>query len=133
MLLKEFDEKQRKLFIQIANQVVMADGVLHENEKKMIEEYRREMLIEDYSIPEEKVDIKALVSKMGLSERKKRILMFELIGLALCDENYNYQEKEYIENIRIVLNMSEDEMSRVGKFANETIDLYLRLNDYLNE
>ena len=87
MFLEKLSEKEKDIFIELAVCISQADGILSNEEKKLFEDYGREMsktLDIDFS---KERDIDAILSECsGISVYNQKIIFFEILGLALCDE-----------------------------------------------
>ena len=122
MYLALLNENEKVEFLELAYNLATIDGDYSEAEKNMIAGYCQELQIE--------FDEKAMVNPMdelikkiaqNSNEKTKKIIIFELIGLAMADENYDNDERKIIANM-------ENEFGVPGNFANTCENI---LNEYI--
>ncbi len=130
MYLSLLNEEEKKLFCGLAYNIVMADGIFQDKERKLLESYEMELgfpveldkIDEDFDIILDKLDEEA-------TQRSKKIIVFECIGLAVIDSEYAQQEREMIHKIILRFNID-------GSFERECESIlydYLKLQNRLNE
>lgn len=114
MFLKEFNKEEAKAFINLVNQFANVDDNLVKEEEKLIKEYKKELNIEeDYDLVLAYDDVISILRRS--SERIKKIVYFELVGLALIDGNYEDIEVDFLDKIAIDLDINR---SMKIEFAN---------------
>lgn len=114
MFLKEFNKEESKAFINLVNQFANVDDNLVKEEEKLIKEYKKELNIEeDYDLVLAYDDVISILRRS--SERIKKIVYFELVGLALIDGNYEDIEVDFLDKIAIDLDINR---SMKIEFAN---------------
>lgn len=114
MFLKEFNKEEAKAFINLVNQFANVDDNFVKEEEKLIKEYKNELNIEeDYNLVLAYDDVISILRRS--SERIKKIVYFELVGLALIDGNYEDIEVDFLDKIAIDLDINR---SMKIEFAN---------------
>lgn len=114
MFLKEFNKEEAKAFINLVNQFANVDDNFVKEEEKLINEYKNELNIEeDYDLVLAYDDVISILRRS--SERIKKIVYFELVGLALIDGNYEDIEVDFLDKIAIDLDINR---SMKIEFAN---------------
>ena len=114
MFLKEFNKEEAKAFINLVNQFANVDDNFAKEEEKLIKEYKNELNIEeDYDLVLAYDDVISILRRS--SERIKKIVYFELVGLALIDGNYEDIEVDFLDKIAIDLDINR---SMKIEFAN---------------
>ncbi|OPF50502.1 hypothetical protein BH721_11085 [Clostridium baratii] len=114
MFLKEFNKEEAKAFINLVNQFANVDDNFVKEEEKLIKEYKKELNIEeDYDLVLAYDDVISILRRS--SERIKKIVYFELVGLALIDGNYEDIEVDFLDKIAIDLDINR---SMKIEFAN---------------
>ncbi len=95
-------EKQKYYFLGLACSVAAIDGDFSTIEEELIKQYCREMQI-SYNSDELKTaanDVSNSIFEITEWDiTAKKIIIFELIGLALSDNRYDYSEKNFINMI----------------------------------
>lgn len=105
MFLKEFNKEEAKAFINLVNQFANVDDNFAKEEEKLIKEYKNELNIEeDYDLVLGYDDVISILRRS--SERIKKIVYFELVGLALIDGNYEDIEVDFLDKIAIDLDIN---------------------------
>lgn len=129
MYLSMLNEKQKENFLELAYQMAFIDNSLDEKEKIMLESYCNEMQI---SVPEVicggSIDEIIESMKKECTEVEKKIVLFEILGLALLDGNYDEGEKKLVEDISKEFGMEEGFLQEVEKTLMEYIELQDRMN-----
>ncbi|MCR5543551.1 MAG: hypothetical protein K6F55_05325 [Eubacterium sp.] len=133
MFLRELNNTQKNGFWKLANKLVFIDGKIEKSEKRMLEEYNFELGLAELEIKDYPDDVEKILSDMELDKRLKKIVMFELIGLAFSDDYYDQSEKELLIDIQNKIGLSETDVTELGKFVNEVLALYSKIGDFINE
>ena len=98
MFLNELKQDEAIAFLELVNQVANVDEVFAKEEKELIEDYKEELKLPDYEVQNMSYeDIMKVLSKATV--RTKRIVYFEVLGLALIDGDYEAREVELLEKI----------------------------------
>lgn len=129
MYLPLFSEEQKKLFLELAFHMVMADGVFSDEERNVIDCYYSETKckpLDEKSIRELNTVFNDMKSKLG--DREKKIVIFEMLGLALADGDYAEEEKKIIEDLLKHLNISHDFVDKCKAVLGEYFDLQNKIN-----
>lgn len=105
MFLNELKRDEAIAFLELVNQMANVDEVFAKEEKELIEDYKEELkLPKDYEMKNISYeDIMKVLSKATI--RNKRIIYFEILGLALIDGDYEAREIELLEKIEKDLNI----------------------------
>lgn len=124
MYLANLCDESKKLFLDMAYKMVFVDGEYSDSEKVMMNAYCYEMTIAADEI-NENISIEELVHKMNsvCLEQEKKVIVFELIGLAMADSNYDAKERELIEQLRCEFGLKQEFCTECEKM----IDAYLKL------
>lgn len=105
MFLKEFNKEEAKAFINLVNQFANIDDNFVKEEEKLIKEYKNELnLEEDYELILAYDEVISILRRS--SEIIKKIVYFELVGLALIDGNYEDIEVDFLDKIAIDLDIN---------------------------
>ncbi|WP_297634629.1 hypothetical protein [uncultured Clostridium sp.] len=111
MFLKELNNDEKRAFANLIYKLAEIDKKLAKNEKKLIKEYLKELEIKEDGFS--KLSYNEIMFVLTKStDRKKKIIYFELLGLALVDGNYEEKEIDYLDKVA-----SELGLTRVNKIA----------------
>lgn len=124
MLLGNLNERQKQLFKDISIFVAYANGSFDEEEKNTVAAYCSEMDI-PYSEDTTTDNIDEAMSEIVdiSTEVEKRIIAFELIGLAYADGVYHEEERECIEKFSAKAGISATDLEKIDKLVEKVIDV----------
>lgn len=125
MLLGQLSEKNKKLFLQLEMILANIDGSFSKSEKELIERHCKEMGIDsaDYSAD---VSLDETVKNIyeNISIKEKKIILIELITLAVIDGVYDDKEKALVDSLRKMLGIPEE----VGVQALELVQRLVKVS-----
>lgn len=128
MFLSLLNSKQKRMFLSLAYDLAMSDGDFCDDEIKLVESYFVEMNLE---MPLEDADtnIEHVLHEFDKisSPKEKRIIIFELTGLAMSDNNYDAGERKIIKDAIKFFNLPHD----FGDYCEEKINEYFKLQNEL--
>jgi hypothetical protein len=104
MFLHELNKEESIAFINLVKEFANVDEIFANEEKNLIDDYIKELSLEEcnvYKLTLEEIE-KAL---RGSSDRVKKIIYFELVGLALVDGEYEHKEKVFLNNLAYSFNI----------------------------
>ncbi len=129
MYLSLIPAEAKHSFLSLSYLIAAADGVFEQSEQELIESYCDEMFVfptpEDQNASLEQV-LQSLCSVCD--EAEKRIVLFEALGLALCDNDYNKKEQEIIQKTANALGLSDDFCRQCESILKEYFSLQHRIN-----
>lgn len=117
-------------FLDLALILTSADGVITDEEKTMIIEYCNEMNISlNNDVPP--LPLNQLLDDISekSDKRQKKIILFELTGLALSDSDYDISEKKIIELAAVYFDLD----SSFLKSCEDVIKKYNILQNKIND
>lgn len=104
MFLHELNKEESIAFINLVKEFANIDEIFANEEKKLIDDYIKELSLEEcnvYKLTLEEIE-KTLRDS---SDRVKKIIYFELVGLALVDGEYEHKEKVFLNNLAYSFNI----------------------------
>lgn len=97
MYLALLNEREKEMFLGVAYNLATADGNYSDEEKAVIDGYCQEMQFEfDEKKMVKETDILLDMISSDVSMKIKKIIVFELIGLAMADGSYDTDERKLI-------------------------------------
>ena len=129
MYLVRLNKEQKNLFLELAHCLASIDGNFSDTERVMIMAYCNEMQIEfNPGIKVRAINeiIDLLAKECGELERK--IIIFEAIGLAMIDSNYDELERKLITSIIDAFEFEYD----FGKECEALLSDYIELQNRIN-
>ena len=132
MLLDELTLEEKKAFWNIANVLASADGRALE-EESILEQYNEEMGT-DFEYPDaSQIDIKnELESIKASSAKNRKIVYFELYGVAYADTSFDDREKKILDEVCLALSITDDVRETLESCVKTIFDTYRKLGDVFN-
>lgn len=132
MLLDELSIEEKKAFWNIANVLASVDGRVME-EESILNQYNGEMGVNFAFIDASLVDIdKEIESISSSSLRSRKIVYFELFGVAYADTEFDDKEKAILDKVSHGLGISDDIREVLEKSVATIYDTYRKLGEVLD-
>lgn len=130
MYLGLINDKCKSLFLGLAQKLVKADHVVDAAEKEMIDQYAFEMGI-DVVVPHK--DFYSLLDDINqlASDQEKRIIVFELMGLAVADNVYAPEEQKMMSLVAQRFLISSEEMTRLAEMIKQYYEFVKNTHDFI--
>ena len=123
MFLNELTKNEGIAFMQLVKGLANSDEVFAKEEKKLYADYLEELNINESEIPE--INLNTIYENLkSSSERRKNIIYFELIGLALIDGEYDVKEVTYLEEIGEKLEIKRNKRISFANYFYNFVDVY---------
>jgi len=131
MYLNLLKDEEKKLFLELAYDLSASDGDFEEEETAMITTYCAEMGI-SFDITEKRTADSVINQINEISDIKsKRIIVFELIGLALCDDRYDENEKDMIYELAERISIEKSVVVEFETMISEYIKIQSQMNNLI--
>ncbi len=129
MFLSMLNNSQKQLFLGLAYNVAAIDGDYSKIEEDMMQSYCHEMQVE-FELDKINLEIESIRNEINAEcgMRAKKIIIFEVIGLAMSDNNYDTSERELIQSTMDVFGIPKDFDKACESTLNEYIEFQNRLN-----
>lgn len=130
MYLDLLSRKEKELFLELAYHISMIDGVYAEEEQKTMQVYYNETGINDFALDKNR-SIDTIISEMTniCDIKTKKIIIFESIGLAMCDGSYDDNEKTFLSDLTQKIGLTLDYNNQCELFIKEYVDLQNKINN----
>lgn len=129
MFLSSLLGSQKEIFMCLAHNVVVSDGVLSTAEEIMMEQMRREMNVEPTFEPEY-VDIKG-IEEIFDSKRSRGVTLISLIRLGYADGAFEIEEQCFLKELSKQFAISEHEFGLIDNWVKRLISLEREANVFL--
>lgn len=123
MFLNELNKTEAGAFINLVSQFANIDNEFAKEEKQVIHDYLNELSLNKDDVEELSLD-NILATLKTSNDRVKRIIYFELVGLALVDGEYEDHEVDFLDNIASELNISRSQKIAIANFFYNFTDIY---------
>ena len=120
----KLSDSNKKYYLNLSLYLAKSDGMFSDVEKKLIDTQCAEMGIDNNGYKEE-LDFEELCQKLRTSttNNEKKIIFIELISLAFVDEEFADEEKEFVEQVKKMLEIPDE-------VANQAIDIISNIVKY---
>lgn len=121
MFLNELNQNEGIAFMKLVEELSNVDNAFAKEEKELYNDYLEELGIKEDEIKKSNLDYASLKNS---SERKRNIVYFELVGLALIDGEYDEKEVEFLEKIGSELNIKRNKKIAFANYFFNFLDVY---------
>ena len=136
MYLMNLSEKVKKAFLELAYLVAVSDNDYSDDEKLIMEAYKKELQIEyDLNDLEGNIDPDAVVQVLcaDANEAEKKIIVFEITGLAMTDNQYDDEERKMIKQMNAAFKLDDDYPPKCEALINKYIELQSQIDAFVTE
>lgn len=129
MYLSTLTNEEKVLFLGLAFDLASSDGDYSAEEQAIVQGYCYEMQIEfdENTMIKPSDEIIQEISRIS-SQRTKKIIVFEAIGLAMADNNYDDNERSIISGMEKSFGLDE----KYGIACEKAISEYILLQNSIN-
>lgn len=130
MYLALLNDEQKELYINLAINLASVDGNFSQEEKAVIEAYCYEMGI-TYDFSKEIKEVEDVIEKLNEISgiREKRIIVFETIGLAMADRDFQNSERAVIVTLIKKFGLEEIYIEECENILEKYIEFQREIND----
>lgn len=133
MFLANLTEKQKPAFLSLAYALILADGILSDDEISMVEQYKLEMALTiNLEELQGETEQAVCVFKTASMTVKKKVI-FELIALAYADNDYAIEENHLLSEIVESFGMDSSFLDECRMYVEKLTDLYKRIGELMSE
>lgn len=132
MYLSELSSKQKELFLDICVSLSKTDNNFAEEEKRVIQSLCEEMnIVPKYET--EKASAESLCEISAIStEREKRIIFIELLGIVMADKKIATEEESFMYYVLDIFKINRSELKVAVDLVNELYDVYEKFANFLD-
>ncbi len=133
MFLAKLNKEEGENFLELCFHLANVDGEYHQYEKNLLHLYAEEMRLYNYCL-KKKADKDTLIKYFSSkSEETRKIVYFELTGMAFIDGKYEKNEIHLLKEIQQAFNISDELSENIKKMLYEDLIPWLKLTDELNK
>ncbi|MDO4952260.1 MAG: hypothetical protein Q4E34_00355 [Synergistaceae bacterium] len=128
MFLQQLNETQKRQFLTFAMHIASIDNDFSSDEEAMLVLYCNEMNIpyNRQQIAEfNQIKIQEFKSNSSIKERK--IFILELVGLAMCDNNFDTKEREFLETLAVAFDVPISFISECEDCINKYLEIQSKM------
>ena len=133
MLLDELTMEEKKAFWNIANVLASVDGRVME-EVSILNQYNEEMGVNFAFIDASLVDVKKEIESIKSSSlRSRKIVYFELFGVAYADTEFDDKEKAVLDEVSAGLDITDGDREVLEQSVKTIYDTYRKIGEVLDK
>lgn len=123
MFLNELNTNEGIAFMQLVKGLANIDSTFAKEEKALYSDYLNELNLKEDEVKETDLNL-VYESLKNYSERKRNIIYFELVGLALIDGEYDENEVDFLEKVGKELNIERNRKIAFANYFYNFVDVY---------
>ncbi len=132
MFLNVLSDDEKKAFLELAFKLANSDSDYSESEVALVNQYRKEMSLTREMYEIRGVDCDHCLKVLSKSTQNvKNIIYFELLALAMCDENLDKKEIELLDEIKKSFGIDEIKAFKIAELIKTLTDTYKEINGLL--
>ena len=132
MFLRNLKSDQKPLFLGLAYQAALANGVVEAAEKRLIKALSEELGIreDDYS----ELSSDEICHRLSeISTRKELMeISFEILGIVMSDDCYDEDEKEFVGKMSSIFGVSRELLNQMEESIKEYQRIYQKIESLIN-
>lgn len=132
MLLKQLSEESKHTFLKLETFLANVDGKFDKSEEKIIRMHCSEMGLEP--IPyDENMTLEKIVKNVNteMTVREKKIILIELLAVAVIDGVYDDTEKEFVGALRKLLQIPEEVVQQAYDMVKKLTDASTSIENFV--
>ena len=136
MYLMKLSENAKKSFLELAYLVAAVDNDFSDEEKIVMEAYKKELQIDyDLDAMDGNINLETVIRILcqDANEAEKKIIVFEIIGLAMTDNLYDDEEKKTVKMLNEAFQLDETYPSSCESLINQYIELQTQIDALVTE
>ena len=131
MYLNELNKEQKNRFLDLGISLATADSDFSDTEKNTIHLLCDEMRITDRYTAEASPEEAIHFFVDETCSRIQRIVVFELLGIAMADSVYETREHEMVLKVADAFSISEDEIYEIREAITQLYRLYAKFSRFV--
>ena len=123
MYLSILNDNSKEYFLELAYFISLSDGKLSLEEKALLKKYKMECQIPKYKF--KGITYDAIENHfVNKSTTIKKVVIFELIGLAYVDGHYSISERDIIEKLNVSFSLNDNTLKNFENQITELNNIY---------
>lgn len=127
MFLNSLSKKQKNLFMDLAIKAAEANGVVELAEKNMLKAYGMEMEITPFYSSDCEIEMVLQEMKDVSTESELKIVLFEILGILISDEDFDNSEKEFLNKVRTSFDISQEKCDEMLRLLYDYSSVYQKI------
>lgn len=132
MYLDYLNDEEKNIFLDLGIMLAAADAEFDDKEKKALDLLCDEMkIIPRYSAKKSIEECIAYINANS-SKRNKKIILFELTGIAYADQNFAKEESDLIKNVVEAIGLTKEDNTYIVEAVAKLYKEYSTIISFLN-
>ena len=127
MFLNSLSKKQKNLFMDLAIKAAEANGGVELAEKNMLKAYGMEMEITPFYSSDCEIEMVLQEMKDVSTESELKIVLFEILGILISDEDFDNSEKEFLNKVRTSFDISQEKCDEMLRLLYDYSSVYQKI------
>ena len=129
MFLEFLNDELKEMCIELAINLASSDGNFSQKERLLIEGYCTDAGV-DYDFRKEVLPLQAIIEYLVIEANitEKKIIVFEMTRLAVIDNVFHENEKDFINDLAVQFGIEEDFVHK----CEETVEEYVAVQEKMN-
>ena len=127
MFLNSLSKKQKNLFMDLAIKAAEANGGVELAEKNMLKAYGMEMEITPFYSSDCEIEMVLQEMKDVSTESELKIVLFEILGILISDEDFDDSEKEFLNKVRTSFDISQEKCDEMLRLLYDYSSVYQKI------
>lgn len=127
MFLNSLSKKQKNLFMDLAIKAAEANGGVELAEKNMLKAYGMEMEIAPFYSSDCETEMVLQEMKDVSTESELKIVLFEILGILISDEDFDDSEKEFLNKVRTSFDISQEKCDEMLRLLYDYSSVYQKI------
>lgn len=134
MYLSYLDGEEKELFLDLAIYAALSNNEFVDKQKKIIDAYCVEMGLVNNSY-EAKLKLDEVLDRIAkkCSKVELNMIIIEILALVKSDDLYDSLEKEFVEKICLVFDISDEKIQKIEVAINQLMGAYEMLNTIIED
>ena len=126
MYLRQLMQGEKYAFFSIVKKLVLVDNDYADVERALADGFLAEMELSEEEIPEIELDDAINMLSFSSFSTKKKVF-FELVGVTLCDADFQKSEKAFLNMVADRFCISKKEKDTIIKLVNNLLKIYKKM------
>ncbi len=132
MYLKQLSDEQKELFLDVCIQASLANNIITDEEKHLIQMYCEEMQLANVRY-EVNSDLNTVISRLIeiSSKAEIKIITLEITALIISDKKYDEFEQKFMNDFIRKIGLSNNEYEEIMNLLNKLTTIYNQINNMI--
>lgn len=135
MFLRQLNNKQKVLVLELAKKAAAANGIVDESEERLIKGFVDEMGEVTLDNVSGNLELESLCKELVLVSSRKELIQvtFEILGIMYADTEYDTEEKTFMRNVAESFAIPESGLIEMEKCVTDYAAVVSRMNKLLEQ